>query len=784
MPVTVITSIGNRTANSVTIDSVTNTTETGFSNAWVLTLSAEVPSTTVKGDKITAGSNNYLIVAKSGSTLTVVGDAAITATSTTIPPIGSATTSRMYSTPGGGGTNITTPAGWCNGVVTSLTDKDWVWKGEIYREGTLDIHGTYGVSQSTTMFYHVNSDATRYFWLQPAAGHAFNDHPNKNNNKLTFNLQNGVTIKQTGGYSWLAIKFSFGGAYNAVVKYSDLQLYNWNTTTHTTATGLTVERCILVNVGAGIRAYNCLIFSGYGLADTSVVTNCTIINPVSNSGTVVSAPPYASNNTLKNCAIFGFAQDFVSVRSVAARMNQAASGYNVTDQNSFEWTNATNKFKYERNRQFQNSVMPYSFLSNVSTYWNAPGAQLEDLRVRAGSALIGQAVRDQTVTDDLDILKNARSTTNPTVGCHEFSDTYYSTKKSNLIIGKLPSKRLSQQPQGAVQVDWSNPLTERMTFAWTASNGYRESVANDSKNYGVNDNLVVNGTGSSRGIVQRSSVDGSIFWGLHGRTVNKENNEFTIGCVFQIRNSGDNPDIFSVTSPGFYYNKIGFVASKIRGSTTNANTTVNSDNNIAVGDWVYVVYVLKNGAFELYINGVKQTATGTGTLPFGMPTPYNRVEINPSRVNLLTAFVVAKPWPQTQVSAWSANPWQIFKPARSKTYSFHYVYDENTRPRTNLITTQTNAISASNIDCSLGTYFTKTVSGNTTFTVSNVPSGKVYKFVLRLTITSGTVTWWNNITWPESAAPYLTTNKSHLLIFQTTNGGTTWRGSYVLDYAT
>jgi len=66
MPVTVITSIGNRTANSVTINSVTNTTETGFSNAWVLTLSAEVPSTTVKGDKITAGSNNYLIVAKSG----------------------------------------------------------------------------------------------------------------------------------------------------------------------------------------------------------------------------------------------------------------------------------------------------------------------------------------------------------------------------------------------------------------------------------------------------------------------------------------------------------------------------------------------------------------------------------------------------------------------------------------------------------------------------------------------------------------------------------------------
>jgi hypothetical protein len=130
------------------------------------------------------------------------------------------------------------------------------------------------------------------------------------------------------------------------------------------------------------------------------------------------------------------------------------------------------------------------------------------------------------------------------------------------------------------------------------------------------------------------------------------------------------------------------------------------------------------------------------------------------------------------------NPWQIFKPSQSKIYSFHYTYDENTRPRTNLITTQTNAISASNIDCGLGTYFTKIVSANTTFTVSNVPSDRVYKLVLRLTVTSGTITWWSGVNWPETNAPYLTPNRSHLLIFQTTNGGTTWQGSYSLDYAT
>jgi hypothetical protein len=980
MPVTVITSIGNRTANSVTINSVTNTTETGFSNAWVLTLSAEVPFTTVKGDKITAGSNNYLIVAKSGSTLTVVGDAAITATSTTIPPTGSATTSRMYSTPGGGSTNITTPAGWCNGVVTSLTDKDWVWKGEIYREGTLDSYGTYGVSQTTTMYYHVNSDATRYFWLQPAAGHAFNDHPNKNNNKLTFNLQNGVTIKQTGGYSWLAIKFSFGGAYNAFVKYSDLQLYNWNTTTHTTATNLTVERCILVNVGAGIRAYNCLIFSGYGLADTSVVTNCTIINPVSNSGTVVSPPPYASNNTLKNCAIFGFAQDFVSVRSVATRMNEAASGYNVTDQNSFEWTNATNKFKYERNQQFQNSVMPYSFLANTSTYWNTPGPQLEDFRVRSGSALIGQAVRDQTVTDDLDILKNARSTTNPTVGCHEFSDTYYSNKKSNLIIGKLPSKRLSQQPQNAVQVDWSNSLTNGLRAVWhpaacqyigpgnipAPTPGTYSYLADSTGGYGVK----FNGTTASRIALPAGSAGFSADYS-GTRLVLFRANATNFGLVSGTVAGTLGMRLNSATSIALV------AASNVAIATANIPTSTRPTVALCTADSA-------STQTRMHINGqllVNTTYSGYAASTAGIWV--GAITNHTSTSNFFLALSWDRALSISEAAAIQENPWQIFKPARSKTYSFQYSYDENTRPRTSLITTNNNALTltpsttvvikdnftdtdgtalqnhtptgpsatgswsttlygattaatiqsntlyntsdanaidyyiptgstdhyvkftlprartneniilikaktspnlyqngvlythdgtnhifypitdgtgyeyplrmvpgtlaandvvlietiadnitlkingslivgpfksgfynnstgimlmpsvttpavslfkdieigrysySANIDCRSGTYFTATISGKNSFTVSNVPINTVYKFVLRLTIINEVyVTWWNNVIWPNNVVPYLTPNSTHLLIFQTKNGGASWQGSYTLDYAT
>jgi hypothetical protein len=226
----------------------------------------------------------------------------------------------------------------------------------------------------------------------------------------------------------------------------------------------------------------------------------------------------------------------------------------------------------------------------------------------------------------------------------------------------LPRK-VAAQPQGRARVDFANPLTKYMTFAWTASNGFQESVNGDVKNYAVNGDLVVNGVRSSKGIVQNTSVNGSIFWGLHERIVNTIDNQFTIGVAFQVRDlSTDNASIINVTNAAFYANVIGIVSSRVQASTTNANTTVVSDTFVSVGDWIYAVYVLQNGNFQLYVNGVKQTAVGTGTLPTSS-LPYNYVDFNPSRANLLTAFVATRPWSQAEVTSWTNNPWQIFAPS-------------------------------------------------------------------------------------------------------------------------
>lgn len=92
------------------------------------------------------------------------------------------------------------------------------------------------------------------------------------------------------------------------------------------------------------------------------------------------------------------------------------------------------------------------------------------------------------------------------------------------------------------------------------------------------------------------------------------------------------------------------------------------------------------------------------------------------------------------------------------------------------------AVSGYDIDCSLGNYFTKTCNGNSTFTISNVPTSRAFTIALEVTHTSGTLTWPAAIKWPADTAPTLTSGKTHLFVFVTDDGGTRWRGAAIVDY--
>jgi hypothetical protein len=89
-----------------------------------------------------------------------------------------------------------------------------------------------------------------------------------------------------------------------------------------------------------------------------------------------------------------------------------------------------------------------------------------------------------------------------------------------------------------------------------------------------------------------------------------------------------------------------------------------------------------------------------------------------------------------------------------------------------------NALAANNIDLTVGNIFTKTISGTTTLTVSNVPaSGTAASFILDLTNGgSAAITWWAGIKWPGGAVPVLTASGRDVLGFYTHDGGTIWTG--------
>jgi len=88
------------------------------------------------------------------------------------------------------------------------------------------------------------------------------------------------------------------------------------------------------------------------------------------------------------------------------------------------------------------------------------------------------------------------------------------------------------------------------------------------------------------------------------------------------------------------------------------------------------------------------------------------------------------------------------------------------------------AMGANNIDLSAGNYFTYTLSGAQTLTVSNVASsGSVSAFVLEVTNGgSAALTFFSGVTWAAATPPTLTAAGVDTLAFFTTDGGTTWRG--------
>lgn len=92
---------------------------------------------------------------------------------------------------------------------------------------------------------------------------------------------------------------------------------------------------------------------------------------------------------------------------------------------------------------------------------------------------------------------------------------------------------------------------------------------------------------------------------------------------------------------------------------------------------------------------------------------------------------------------------------------------------------KTVAVNAMDIRPVDGAVFTKTVTANTTFTISGTPSNVAACFTLVLTNGgSHTVTWPSSVKWTEGTPPELIAAGIDVITFITPNGGTTWYGCH------
>ena len=390
MAITVILSVGSRASDSVTVSTVTSTTVSGYANAWSVVLSATVPSTTKVGDKLTTSARDYLITNIAGSTLTVAGNPF---TTTTAPSTGSgAATTRAFPT----------PATWASGAPANLTTQGggigWLWKSEIYKEGTgTDNEWVIGSFYSGNFIAQFTSvtDTDSYFLMTAAPGQSFRDNPNKLTNALRYNPANGVAINNLSGYTGI------NGTSSKVI-ISNLQIkIDVNSNFYFYGGGACiVDSCILYNCVfvEAVNTTNCLMY-GRSPAVKNQGAGIQHINTIFiGDGTGNFGNLGNPGLLVIDCAFFGFLNFVAQV--------DAFSTNNATDMASFGWIASGNIVSLTFANQFQNI-----------------GSGTEDFRVKAGAALINAGIRMQSDTNDLDIVGSARSITTPTIGAWEYAST-------------------------------------------------------------------------------------------------------------------------------------------------------------------------------------------------------------------------------------------------------------------------------------------------------------------------------------------------------------------------
>ena len=318
----------------------------------------------------------------------------------------------------GGGRDYATINAWLAACPSNLVTADQIWKGELYNDSEFLVTSGTAVDLDPLT---VTTDSTRYVWLTAAAGQSFVDHANAATAPLRYDQSLGVGIRVTSSYQRLI----HSGAKK--LRVDRIQFY-WDTAYSSNyyppfdfgGSGCSVSQFILevrrtsvatillnndsVFLANGVICFRGSGFTGQAIAFRStngVASGLAIVYDTalgSNAGSVAFASVFGNYGTVRNCAVFGFAEQF------GGTLGSWTASNNATDGNGTYMAGSSNQLN----------------LAATSVFENATDAT-RDWRPKAGGALIANGVRDQTYTNDLDIIGAARSTTTPTIGAREFA---------------------------------------------------------------------------------------------------------------------------------------------------------------------------------------------------------------------------------------------------------------------------------------------------------------------------------------------------------------------------
>lgn len=320
-------------------------------------------------------------------------------TTTVVHSIGTA--SRDYST----------IAAWYAAAPLNLVTADQVWRGESYNDAEFTTTSTLVTVSGSTV-----SDATRYLLLTVAAGQGYRDNAGASTAPLRYDATKGVGLRWTSGYGSI-----ISDAHSLVV--DGLQISYGSTSSSNYSPPL-----------SGLRALHNCLFESVQTANNSVnfpgeVVNCvvcmrgttfsgTAIRPTSDSpgvdhfigNTIVRPSDLTAGGTgisgggdgfpvVSDNAVFGFTTPFAG--TIASY--PAGSGNNASSVASGSMPGSANQASLTFTAQFQTST-----------------DSTRDWRPTSGGALVGNGTRQQTYTNDLDIMNAARSISTPTIGAREY----------------------------------------------------------------------------------------------------------------------------------------------------------------------------------------------------------------------------------------------------------------------------------------------------------------------------------------------------------------------------